>query len=82
MNSIPQKCFSISCFLLRKRKNSHEVLLLLRAKKYPFGGEWCQVAGDIEDGDSAMDVAFREVFEETGISNLKLYSAMEAVFSP
>ena len=36
--------------------------------------EWCQVAGGIEDGETAWQTAVRELFEETGLKPNALYS--------
>ncbi|SUB00390.1 dihydroneopterin triphosphate pyrophosphatase [Pannonibacter phragmitetus] len=38
-------------------------------------GEWCQIAGSIEEGEKAWEAALREVREETGLACEKLYSA-------
>lgn len=38
-------------------------------------GEWCQIAGGIEDGEKAWEAALREVQEETGLKCDRLYSA-------
>ncbi|WP_313616503.1 NUDIX hydrolase, partial [Agrobacterium sp.] len=38
-------------------------------------GEWCQIAGGIEEDEKAWQTALREVKEETGLSCARLYSA-------
>ncbi|WP_139812127.1 NUDIX hydrolase, partial [Ensifer aridi] len=38
-------------------------------------GEWCRIAGAIENGEKAWEAARREVKEETGLECRELYSA-------
>ena len=45
-----------------------EVLFCIRAKE-PYKGMYNFVGGKVEEGESNDDVAYRELFEETGISN-------------
>ncbi|KGP85648.1 NUDIX hydrolase [Paenibacillus sp. MAEPY2] len=46
--------------------------------------EWCYVGGGIEKGEKAWEAALREVHEETGITEVRLYSAnqFEQYYSP
>lgn len=73
MAEIPIRSFSVSVVLLRKAERDAEVLLLRR--NYTLVGEWCQIAGGIEDGEKAWETALREVKEETGLDCDCLYSA-------
>lgn len=73
MAEIPIRCFAVSVVLLRKVGVGCEVLLLRR--NHTLIGEWCQIAGGIEDGEKAWEAALREVSEETGLSCDRLYSA-------
>ena len=50
-------------------------MLLLRRSKQPLLGEWCHVAGGIEDGEAAWQTALREIREETGLTVARLFSA-------
>jgi dATP pyrophosphohydrolase len=50
-----------------------ETLLLKRAKSQI--GQWCQVAGGIESGETAWQAALREIREETALLPERLYSA-------
>ena len=49
-------------------KNLDEVLFCIRAKE-PYKGLYNFVGGKVEEGESNDDAAYRELFEETGISN-------------
>nr|WP_246729072.1 NUDIX domain-containing protein [Rhizobium leguminosarum] len=58
MAEIPIRCFAVSVVVIRKRTAGYEVLLLRR--NHTLVGEWCQVAGGIEDGEKAWKTALRE----------------------
>ena len=73
MADIPVRCFAVSVVLLRVVNGQPEVLLLRRNRT--LVGEWCQIAGAIEDGEKAWETALREVKEETGLACHRLYSA-------
>jgi dATP pyrophosphohydrolase len=70
---IPVRCGAVSVFVLSYAEGSSRVLLLRRTGT--LRGEWCQVAGAIEAGETAWQAALREVEEETGLRPLALYSA-------
>ncbi|MGC0055760.1 NUDIX hydrolase (plasmid) [Brucella pituitosa] len=71
---IPIKSFAISLFIL-KPDNEGFKLLLLRRTGSTLTGAWCQIAGGIEDGETAWQAAIREAHEETGLVISDLYSA-------
>lgn len=73
MAEIPIRSFGVSVVLLRNAETETEVLLLRR--NHTLVGEWCQIAGGIEDGEKAWETALREVKEETGLTCARLYSA-------
>jgi dATP pyrophosphohydrolase len=73
MADLPIRCFAVSVVLLRKLPVECEILLLRRNRT--LIGEWCQIAGGIEDGEKAWETALREVREETGLICDRLYSA-------
>ncbi|MBR6504827.1 MAG: NUDIX domain-containing protein [Clostridia bacterium] len=49
-------------------KNLSEALFCIRAKE-PYKGLYNFVGGKVEKNESSYDAAYRELFEETGISN-------------
>jgi 8-oxo-dGTP pyrophosphatase MutT (NUDIX family) len=51
-----------------KIQNYDPIFLLVLSRK---NGTWCFPKGHIEDGESEIDAAKREIFEETGIKKLK-----------
>ena len=73
MPEISIKAFIVSLVAIRKINKQFEVLLLKRTQT--LAGEWCQVAGKIENGETAWQAALRELEEETGLKPEKLYSA-------
>ncbi len=74
MQEIPIHTFGVSVFVLRDASDGKRLLLLRRSERY-LNGEWCQVAGAIEQGEKAWQTALRELKEETGLIPLALYSA-------
>lgn len=63
----------VSVFVLRGDAGAREVLLMRRTA--PPVGAWCQVAGKIEDGESAWAAGLRELREETGLIPQSFWSA-------
>ena len=60
---LPQVCV---CYLLRERGGRTEVLL--GRKKHGLGqGYFVGLGGKLEPGETAVDAAVREVFEESGV---------------
>ena len=50
-------------------------MLILRRAVEQLHGEWCHVAGRIEDGETAWQAILREISEETGLTVTRLFSA-------
>jgi dihydroneopterin triphosphate diphosphatase len=73
MTEIPVRCLSVSVVVLRVESEHVQVLLLRRNRT--LAGEWCQVAGGIEEGELAWQTALREVKEETCLECRLLYTA-------
>ncbi|SLN27511.1 8-oxo-dGTP diphosphatase [Roseovarius albus] len=73
MPEIPIRAFMVSLVALRRTAARVEVLLLKRNET--LVGEWCQIAGSIEEGETAWQAAVRELREETGLEAQALYSA-------
>src|SRR5688500_14844728 len=72
MHEIPIRSFAVSVAVVRKSGAESQVLLLRRTRS--LAGEWCQIAGAIEAGETAWEAALREVREETGLRPMALYS--------
>ena len=73
-SEVPVRCDAISAVLCRREGNETRVLMLRRAGKN-LNGCWCQVAGGMEEGETAVKTALREIREETGLAPDRLYSA-------
>ena len=73
MREIPVRCHAVSVVALRRSAGESEVLLLRHNGS--LRGEWCQIAGSIEDGEAAGQTALRELQEETGLVPQALDSA-------
>jgi dATP pyrophosphohydrolase len=73
MAEIQIRSFIASLVAVRETESQHEVLLLKRTQT--LIGAWCQVAGSIEEGETAWQTALRELAEETGLLPSALYSA-------
>ncbi len=72
MAEIPIRSFSIALVALREVDDSAEVLLLRR--NHTLVGEWCQIAGAIEEDETAWQAALRELKEETDLTPTRFYS--------
>jgi dATP pyrophosphohydrolase len=57
----------VSCWLFRSDPDGLKLLLLKRAPGRLFPGLWQPVTGGLEDGETIVDGALRELVEETGI---------------
>ncbi len=73
MGEIPVRSYSISVFVVSYSVEQPKVLLLRRADT--LVGIWCQVAGKVEDNETAIEAALRELREETGLVPETFYSA-------
>lgn len=73
MADIPVRSFGVSVVALRERHAGYEVLLLRRTRT--LKDEWCQIAGGIEEGETAWQAAIRELAEETALISKDLYYA-------
>lgn len=73
MAEIQMRAWIASLVAIRRLKERYEVLLMKRTQS--LAGEWCQIAGRIEDGETAWQTALRELAEETCLTPEALYSA-------
>lgn len=79
----PIRSTGIAVVLLKKIEGMYKVLLLKRATPI-LKDMWCYIGGGLEQGEQAWQAALREVKEETGITNLLLYSTntFDQIYSP
>lgn len=57
----------VTCFLLRRKEDADEVLLLRRSGRVgTYRGRWAGVSGHLE-ADTALEQAYREMEEEVGL---------------
>ncbi|WP_054704082.1 NUDIX domain-containing protein [Bacillus sp. JCM 19041] len=71
---VPIRCTGIAVVLLKQVASQYKVLLLKRASP-TLKGMWCYFGGGIEGSETAVEAAWREVREETGITDLTLYTS-------
>ena len=62
----------VCVFLFREQEDGREYLLMHRVTK--LGAFWQGVTGALEEGETLIQAAAREVFEETGLIPPKIYS--------
>ncbi|MDP6169489.1 MAG: NUDIX domain-containing protein [Candidatus Marinimicrobia bacterium] len=65
----------IDAYVYRRKNNEIEYLLLKRAKTKKYEHLWQGVAGKIEEGETAVQAAVRELNEETGFHPVKMFVA-------
>lgn len=71
---VPIRCTGVAVVLLKITPSGHHVLLLKRAGSV-LRDAWCYIGGGIEAGEQAWEAALREIREETGITQVALYTS-------
>ncbi|MGM0845661.1 MAG: NUDIX hydrolase [Bacillota bacterium] len=81
--NIPLKSKGIAVVLLKRVESTYKVLLLKRNSEI-LRDIWCYIGGSIEAGEKAWEAAVREIHEETGITEMTLYTSntFDQFYSP
>jgi dihydroneopterin triphosphate diphosphatase len=72
--NIPIRAAVVAAYIFRRGPDGPEYLIMKRKSRYMFG-LWQQVAGSLEEGETAVEAVIRELKEETGQAPIALYSA-------
>ena len=67
----PRPALTVDIVLIHRKGSRLDVLLIKRARE-PFKGFWALPGGFVDESESLEDAAARELFEETGLSQLSL----------
>jgi dATP pyrophosphohydrolase len=73
VSDLPIRSRGVIAFVVAETGPAAKILLLKR-KKAPVGA-WCPVTGRIESGEKAWQTALREIGEETGLKEGRLYTS-------
>jgi 8-oxo-dGTP diphosphatase len=68
----PRPALTVDIIVLKKVNNSFHVLLIER-KNEPFKNQWALPGGFVDIDEEIEEAAYRELKEETSISEIKLY---------
>ena len=66
-----QNLRKLNLIVVFKDEKLEEVLFCIRAKE-PYKGLYNFVGGKVEEGETDLEAAYRELFEETGIKNIDI----------
>lgn len=74
------KVNKIAVFVYRSDKQSEDIFFLLLRRIEQLGGYWQPITGSVEANESLTQAAKREIFEETGLREVKLLSEPSYIF--
>ena len=67
----PRPAVTVDIIVINRIKESYHLLLIER-KHPPFQNKWALPGGFVDTDESLIDAAYRELQEETNITNIKL----------
>jgi 8-oxo-dGTP pyrophosphatase MutT (NUDIX family) len=69
MTSAAEHTHVVTCFLLRTDRGRDEILLVRRSERVrTYRGAWASISGYLEPGVTALEQAYTELREETGLA--------------
>ena len=69
----PRPMVTVDMVVIKKNENAREILLIERGNE-PYKNHWALPGGFIEMEETLVDSAYRELEEETGITDIKLHA--------
>jgi dATP pyrophosphohydrolase len=78
--STPVRVALVDVYVLRQAPGALEALVLRRSPAGRSPGSWECVHGHIDDGETPVQAALRELAEETGFSAMQLYNLSPVEF--
>lgn len=70
--------FQVGIGVVLEHVSTGKVLILKRSSEYYGDDYWDIVGGRLENNESVIECIYREVFEETGIENVKIVKILDA----
>lgn len=64
----PRPAYTADVLLVSHDENSRPMLLLIRRGGEPFRGSWALPGGFVDEGETSIEAARRELQEETGVA--------------
>lgn len=69
----PRPGLTADCVVFGRGGDGAMNVLLIQRKKDPFAGSWAVPGGFVNEGEDLQEAARRELWEETGLSELPLH---------